>query len=324
MGSVVYGIGSCSPKRLVANRQLEKIVDTSDEWIRTRTGIETRYIAGANEQTYVLAAEAARRALLDADCSAEQIGIIIVATITSHTQMPSAACLVQGEIGAQNAFAFDLNAACSGFLYAVDLAHRYIQSDPSLKVLVIGAETMSSRLDWQDRNTCILFGDGAAAVVMGQSENDRGFIGSNLQSDGRLWPLLYMYGPQSSNPDLRLADNDGSYLRMEGKEVFRHAVVAMADSVHTLLEDSGLAMDDVSLVVPHQANIRILHKLIEKFQITEDKFFINVARYGNTSAASIPLALDDACRQGRIAENDLILLCSFGGGFTWGSALMKW
>ena len=324
MGTVVLGTGSCLPERVLTNVELESIVDTNDEWIRTRTGIESRRIGGKDEQTYQLSANAARQALERAGVAAEDLGLIVVGTISSHMLMPSSACFVQKEIGAKNAFAYDLNAACSGFLYGLDLADKYIRADHNMKVLIIGAETLSSRLNWQDRNTCILFGDGAGAAVFGYAEGTRGIIGSKLLSDGSLWELLYMHAPQSLNPDLMVAGNTGAFIRMEGKEVFKYAVRAMEDSVRELLARERIGMEDVSLVIPHQANIRILNKLIDRLSIPQSKVFINVSKYGNTSAASIPIALDEANSSGLIAEGDTILFCSFGGGLTWGASLIKW
>jgi 3-oxoacyl-[acyl-carrier-protein] synthase-3 len=238
--------------------------------------------------------------------------------------MPSSACFVQNELGAKNAFAYDLNAACSGFLYGLDLADKYIQADHSMKVLVIGAETLSSRLNWEDRNTCILFGDGAGAAVFGHSDSDRGIIGSNMHSDGSLWELLCMHAPESFNPDLIVEGNSGAYIQMEGREVFKHAVRAMEDAVCGLLEREKVSKDSLSLVIPHQANMRILNNLIDRLNIPQSKVFINVSKYGNTSAASIPIALDEANGSGLIAQGDTILFCSFGGGFTWGATLIKW
>lgn len=324
MGIVVMGTGSCLPKRVMTNVDLESIVDTNDEWIRSRTGIESRHIGGKDEQTYKLAAKAAVDAMAAAGVSPEEIGLIVVGTISSHMQMPSTACFVQKEIGANNAFAYDVNAACSGFMYGLDLAYKYIHADHSMKVLVIGAETLSSRLDWEDRNTCILFGDGAGAAVFGYVEGERGIVGTHMLSDGSLWELLHMHGPESSNPDLKVEGNSGAFIRMEGREVFKHAVRAMEDSVNTLLASKGVRIEDISLVIPHQANIRILHKLVDRLKVSQDKVFINVSKYGNTSAASIPIALDDANRKGLITEGDMVLFCSFGGGFTWGAALIKW
>lgn len=324
MGTIVLGTGSCLPKRILTNVELESIVDTSDEWIQSRTGIAARRIGGKGEKTYQLAAKAAQRALDAAGVLAEELDIVLVGTITSHMLMPSSACFVQNEIGAKNAFAYDINAACSGFLYGFDLADKYIQADHSKKILVIGVETLSARLNWEDRNTCILFGDGAGAVVVGHSESERGFVGSNFGSDGSLWELLCMHAPQSLNPDLEVKGNPGSHVIMGGREVFKHAVRAMEDSVRGLLDRQGIDLDAVDLVIPHQANIRILNKLAERLKIPQEKLFINVSKYGNTSAASIPIALDEANNKGLITAGDTVLFCTFGGGFTWGSALVKW
>jgi 3-oxoacyl-[acyl-carrier-protein] synthase-3 len=325
MGTVILGTGSCVPEREMTNVDLEKVVDTSDEWIRTRTGIESRRVGGAGEKTYQLAANAARKALEMAGVSAEELDLLIVATISSHMIMPSTACFVQNEIGASNAFAYDINAACSGFLYGLDIADKHIRADGDAKVLVIGAETLSSRLNWQDRNTCILFGDGAGAAVVGHtSEPNREILGTNHRSDGGLWELLYIHNAPSLNPDLIVADNPGAHIIMEGREVFKHAVKAMEDSVHGLLEKSGLSVADIDVIIPHQANIRILNKLIERLELPRKKVVLNVMRYGNTSAASIPLALDETNRSGRLSKGDTVLFCSFGGGFTWGSTLLRW
>jgi 3-oxoacyl-[acyl-carrier-protein] synthase III len=324
MGTVVLGTGSCLPKRILTNREIEDLVDTSAEWIKTRTGIESRHIGGKGELTYQLAADAAQKALNAAGVSAEELGLVVVGTISSHMLMPSSACFVQKEIGAVNAFAYDLNAACSGFLYGLDLADKYIRSDNSMKILVIGAETLSGRLNWKDRNTCILFGDGAGAAVFGHSHSERGIIGSNLLSDGSLWDLLYMHAPESFNPDLLVEGNSGAFIQMEGREVFKHAVRAMEDSVRGLLQKQDVDIKDINFVIPHQANMRILKNLIDRLDIPKRKVFINVSKYGNTSAASIPIALDEANRNGLMVEGDTVLLCSFGGGFTWGATLIKW
>lgn len=324
MGTVILGTGSCLPAKIVTNHDLARGVDTSDEWIRTRTGISARHVCGQDEQTFHLATTAGRRALEAAGVAAEEIGMVIVATITSHTLMPSTACLVQKELGAGNAFAYDINAACSGFLFALDLGHKYVQADHGLKVLVIGAENMTSRLNWSDRNTCILFGDGAGAAVIGHQAARPGYLGSKLLSDGRLWQLLYMYGPQSSNPEIDTQDHPGTCIAMEGREVFKYAVKAMEEAVHGVLAMAGTDLEAVKLFIPHQANSRILNKLADRLRLPAEKVFVNIAEYGNTSAASIPIALDEAVRGGRILREDLILLCSFGGGFTWGATLIKW
>ena len=313
------------PRRALSNVDLEKIVDTSDEWIRTRTGIKKRHISSSGEYTYYLASRAAEQALDMAGVAAADLDLIVVATISSHMLMPSCACFVQQEIGAKNAFAYDLNAACSGFLYSLDLADKYVQADKNNKILIIGAETLSSRLNWEDRNTCILFGDGAGAAVVGHTDNnDRGIIGSNLCSDGSLWKLLYMHTAESCNPEISVPEWSGAHIVMEGREVFKYAVKAMEDAVRELLEKHDVDLAAVKLVIPHQANVRILNKLVERLELHSDRVFINAPQYGNTSAASIPIALDEANRNGKIIENDLILFCSFGGGFTWGASLLKW
>ncbi len=324
MGTVVLGTGSYLPEKILTNVDLESIVKTDAEWIRTRTGIESRRISGKGEQTCYLASEAAKKALEAAGVSANELGLIVVGTISSHMLMPSSACFVQKEIGATNAFAYDLNAACAGFLYGLDLADKYIQADHSMKVLIIGAEALSGRLDWQDRNTCILFGDGAGAAVLGYSEGERGIVGSKLQSDGNFWELLHMHAPVSSNPDLVVEGNKGAYIKMAGGEVFKHAVRAMQDAVLTLLEREQVDLDSINLVIPHQANNRILKKLINCLNIPLGRVYINVSKYGNTSAASIPIALDEANKEGLINTGDTVLFCSFGGGFTWGATLIKW
>ncbi len=325
MASLIMGTGSCLPRRALSNVDLEKIVDTSDEWIRTRTGIKKRHISSSGEYTYYLASRAAEQALDMAGVAAADLDLIVVATISSHMLMPSCACFVQQEIGAKNAFAYDLNAACSGFLYSLDLADKYVQADKNNKILIIGAETLSSRLNWEDRNTCILFGDGAGAAVVGHTDNnDRGIIGSNLCSDGSLWKLLYMHTAESCNPEISVPEWSGAHIVMEGREVFKYAVKAMEDAVRELLEKHDVDLAAVKLVIPHQANVRILNKLVERLELHSDRVFINAPQYGNTSAASIPIALDEANRNGKIIENDLILFCSFGGGFTWGASLLKW
>ena len=323
MRAAVLGTGSSLPERLLTNAELERMVETSDEWITARTGIRTRCIAGPDEQNYQLASRAAAQALESANVTADEIGLIIVATISSHTLMPSCACFVQTEIGATKAFAFDLNAACSGFLYGLDVARKYIAADPSMKVLLIGSETLSARVDWEDRNTCILFGDGAGACVVGSAAG-RGIIDSYLLSDGSLWKLLYMDSPASANPDLLDPESKGCFIQMSGRDVFKYAVRAMENAVQELLKRQQLAISDISLIIPHQANIRILDKLAERLGAQPSQVFCNVDKYGNTSAASIPIALDEAVREGRLERGDKLLLCAFGGGFTWGSMLMDW
>ncbi|WP_028579076.1 beta-ketoacyl-ACP synthase III [Desulfogranum japonicum] len=322
--AVIIGTGSCVPSRSLSNEDLEKMVETSDKWITTRTGIKTRHISGPDEQNYQLASKAAKRALEMAEVDPADIGLIVVATLSPHMIMPSTACFVQAEIGADNAFAYDLNAACAGFTYALDLARHYVQSQPGMKVLVIGSETLSTRVDWQDRNTCVLFGDGAGAAVVTGTEEDRGIIGSKLHSDGNHWDLLYMDSPESQNADLVKEDWQGSLIRMNGGDIFKHAVRNMDEAVKALLDRHRFSIDDLDLLIPHQANIRILRKLQERLKLPDEKVFVNLHKYGNTSAASIPIALDEANRQGMLHKGDLVALCTFGGGLTWGSLLLRW
>ncbi len=324
MGAVILGTGSCLPERVLSNHDLEKLVETSDEWIMSRTGISTRRISGKGEQTFQLATSAARKAMAMAQVTANEIDLIIVATMSSHMLMPSCACFVQKELGATKAFAYDVNAACSGFLFALDNGDKYLRAEQQRKILVIGAETLSSRTNWKDRNTCILFGDGAGAVVLDYQADDRGVVGSNLFSDGTLWNLLYMHTAPSSNPELEQPDNPGAHILMEGKEVFKYAVKAMQGAIEDLLIREQIDLDAIDVMIPHQANIRILKKLVSRLGINKEKVFINVQKYGNTSAASIPIALDEANREGRLKRGDLLLVCSFGGGFTWGASLIRW
>ena len=322
--AVILGTGSCLPERTLTNTDLERMVETTDEWIVSRTGIRNRRIAGKNEQNYQLATKAARRALAVTGIDVEELDLIIVATISPHMIMPSTACFVQAELGAVNAFAYDINAACAGFTYGLDLASNYIQNRPDMKILLIGAETLSARVNWEDRNTCVLFGDGAGAVILTGSNDGRGIFGSSLHADGKLWNLLCMDSPQSLNPELQRDEWQGAHIRMNGGDIFKHAVRLMEDAVTSLLRKHDLTIDDIGLMIPHQANIRILKNLKERLGIAEEKVFINLSNYGNTSAASIPIALDEAHRLGRLVRGDIVLLCTFGGGLTWGSLLMRW
>lgn len=322
--AVILGTGSCLPEKTLSNADLERMVETSDEWITSRTGIRNRRVAGRDEQNYQLATKAARRALAVTGIEPEELDLIVVATISPHMIMPSTACFVQAELGAVNAFAYDISAACAGFTYGLDLASNYIRNRPDMKILLIGAETLSARVNWEDRNTCVLFGDGAGAVIVAGSNDGRGVFGSNLRADGKLWNLLYMDSPESYNPDLRRDEWQGPFIRMNGSDIFKHAVRLMEDAVTSLLRQHDLTIDDVDLMIPHQANIRILKNLRERLGIPEERVFVNLSQYGNTSAASIPIALDEAHRQGRMARGDIVLLCTFGGGLTWGSLLMRW
>lgn len=321
---MIIGTGSALPERVLTNSDLEKMVETSDEWITSRSGIKTRRIAGKGEETSQLATAAANRALDMADIKAEQLDMIIVGTITCEISMPSCACLVQKNIGAESAFAFDINSACCGFLYGLDIAEKYIKANPDMHILVIGAENLSSRVNWQDRNTCVLFGDGAGAAVVSGATEGRGMISGNMFSDGRLYKLLHMNSAPSLNPDIAIPDYDGSYIKMAGRDVFKYAVRALSDAVSGVLSQENITLDDVDIIVPHQANIRILRSLAERLEVPLEKLYINVFKYGNTSAASIPIALDEANRSGRLNEGEIVLLCAFGGGFTWGASLLRW
>nr|MBF0221760.1 ketoacyl-ACP synthase III [Desulfobulbaceae bacterium] len=323
--SFILGTGSCLPRREVSNHDLESIVDTSDEWITTRTGIKSRRIAGPGEETSKIAAHASRQALDMAGVTAQEIDLIICGTMTSEMSMPSCACLAQKELGAVKAFAYDINAACCGFLYGLDLADAYVRRDPDLKILVIGAENLSARTNWQDRTTCVLWGDGAGAVVVtGTSSYDYGLLGSKLYADGTLSHLLSMNSAKGMNPDLLNANNKGSYIKMEGKDVFKYAVKSMENAVVQVLKKQNMTIEDISYVIPHQANIRILNSLLERLSVPPEKVYVNIHKYGNTSAASIPIALDEANRLGKLHRGDTVLFCAFGGGFTWGASIVKW
>lgn len=322
--AAIIGTGSGLPARILTNEELERMVDTSDEWITSRTGIKARRIAGSGEETSQLAAEAGRQAMEMAGITPAEIDMIVVATISCEKAMPSCACLVQKELEAVNAFAFDINAACSGFLFGLDLAAKYIAHNPDMKILVVGAENLSARTNWQDRNTCVLFGDGAGACVVTGNDQGRGLLASRLYADGRLWELLHLDSAPSMNPDLWPPQNEGAFIKMVGKDVFRYAVRAMADAITAVLSEEGLSIDDVALVVPHQANIRILKSLADHLGVSLEKIYVNLHKYGNTSAATVPIALDEANREGRLRAGDLLLICTFGGGFTWGAAVVRW
>ncbi|MCF6291166.1 MAG: ketoacyl-ACP synthase III [Desulfobacterales bacterium] len=322
--SMIIGTGSCLPERVMTNADLEKMVDTSDSWITSRTGIRTRRIAGAGEETSRLGTAAAREALAMAGVSAAELGLIIVCSITPDLVMPSCACLVQKELGALNAFAFDLNAACSGFVYGLDVADKYIRADPEIKILVIGAENLSARVNWQDRSTCVLFGDGAGAAVLSGTDQDRGLLASRLYSDGRLWKLLSLGGAPSRNPDLDIIGNHEAVIKMAGPDVFKNAVRSMESAVRRLLDDQDVDIGAIRMLIPHQANIRILKSLAERLELPFDKVYTTIQKYGNTSAASVPVALDEANRGGALHRDDLLLFAVFGGGFTWGAALVRW
>jgi 3-oxoacyl-[acyl-carrier-protein] synthase-3 len=320
--SVVRGIGSYLPAKAVTNNDLAAIVDTSDEWIVERTGIRQRHIAAEGETTCDLAVAAARAALDNAGMSAADIDLIVLATSTPDNTFPATATSVQAALGMTHGAAFDVQAVCSGFVYALSVADAMLKAGTAERALVIGAETFSRILDWSDRTTCVLFGDGAGALVLEAQEgegtlDDRGVLATKLHSDGRYKDKLYVDGGPSSTKTV-------GYLRMEGREVFKHAVVNIASVMAETLEMVGMSADQVDWVVPHQANKRILDSTAKRFGISEDKVVLTVDRHGNTSAASIPLALDVAVKDGRIKKGDVILMEAMGGGFTWGAALVRW
>ncbi len=322
----ITGTGSAVPDKVLTNHDLEKLVDTNDEWITTRTGIKQRRIAAENEYTSTFATLAARRALEMAGVSPEELDLIILGTVTPDFPFPATACIIQQELGAHRSAAFDLSAACSGFIYGLNMAEAYIKSGMARKVLVMGAEVLTRIVDFTDRNTCILFGDGAGAVVVEADTGEQGILSSHIFTNGTHWGLLYQPGCGGRNP--AVAPNTFTdklhYLRMEGNEVFKHAVRAMGDAAVAALEHNAVTADDVSLLIPHQANRRIIEATGKRVGIPEERIFVNLHKYGNTSSASIPLALDEANREGRLKSGDLVLLDAFGGGFTYGSVLLKW
>ena len=321
----IAAVGAYVPSQVLTNADLEKIVDTSDEWITTRTGIKERRLAGEWEATSDLAAKAARDALKKADLSADEIDLIIVATITPDMPFPATACLVQQKIGAGRAAAFDVEAACSGFIFALEIGQQFIMSHTYDTVLVIGAEKLSSIIDWKDRNTCVLFGDGAGAAILQNRPNAHGLLTACMGADGTKADLLSMPGGGSRHPaSSKTLDARLHYLRMDGKETFKNAVQAMLIAARDALNRCDVHISEVKCIIPHQANRRIIDAVSERLGARPDQVFINVNKYGNTSAASVAIALDEAVTVGRIVRGDLILLVVFGAGLTWGAALIEW
>ncbi len=320
--SVVRGVGSYLPERVLANAELARMVDTSDEWIQQRTGIRQRHIAAPGETTSQLATRAAQAALNNAGLTGADIDLIVVATSTPDYTFPAVATQVQASLDMRHGVAFDLQAVCSGFVFATTTADKFLTSGSHRRALVIGAETFSRLLDWQDRTTCVLFGDGAGAIVLEAQESDGrlgspGIITSQLRSDGRHRAKLYVDGGPSSTQTV-------GHLRMEGKEVFRHAVGMVTDVVKACFADAGVTAADIDWFVPHQANLRIIDASADKLGLAPEKVVKTVDIHGNTSAASIPLALDVACRDGRLRKGDLVMIEAMGGGFTWGASLIRW
>jgi 3-oxoacyl-[acyl-carrier-protein] synthase III len=318
--SIVRSVGAYLPARVMTNNDLAKLVDTTDEWIVQRTGIKQRHIAAEGENTSDLATAAGRRALENAGLTPDDIDLIIVATTTPDMTFPATAAVVQQKLGMHHGAAFDLQAVCSGFVYAVGTADSYLKNAMAKRVLVIGAETASRILDWTDRSTCVLFGDGAGAVVMElgrDKDQERGVLATSLRSDGHQWNKLYTDGGPSSTQSL-------GHIRMEGREVFKHAVGMITDVVVDVLQKTGHKVEDVDWLVPHQANKRIIDGAGLKLGIPPEKTVVTVDRHANTSAASVPLALNTAVADGRIKRGDLVLLEAMGGGFTWGASLIRW
>jgi 3-oxoacyl-[acyl-carrier-protein] synthase-3 len=315
--AAVFGTGSALPVRRVSNAELAETVDTSDDWIVERSGIRFRHIAGEGETTSSLATDAARRALAAAGMAATQIDLIVLATATPDQTFPASTTLVQAALGIDDCVAFDVGAVCSGFLYAMSVAESMIRAGSATNALVIGAETFSRILDWEDRATCVLFGDGAGAVVLGACDDGRGVLSARLHADGRHNQLLYVDGGPSTTGSV-------GKVRMKGREVFRHAITNLASVMGEVLEQAGMTAADVDWVVPHQANARILDATAKKLGLAPEKVVVTVADHANTSAASVPLALDVAVRDGRIQPGDIVVLEAMGGGFTWGAAILRW
>ena len=315
--SVVLGVGSALPRKRMTNDELAETIETSDQWIVERTGIRSRYLAGEGETTASLATDAARRALQHAELRAEDIDLIVLATATPDQTFPSSATKVQATLGIDDCIAFDVHAVCTGFLYALSVADSMLRSGNARKALVIGAETFSRILDWEDRATCVLFGDGAGALVLSAEESDGGILATKLHADGRHNDLLFVDGGPSTTGTV-------GKLRMKGREVFRHAVINLADVLNEVLQAAGLAAADVDWVVPHQANARILDATAKKLGLPPEKVVVTVAEHANTSAASVPLAFDTAVKDGRIKRGDVVVLEAMGGGFTWGAAVLRY
>ena len=324
MKACIAGTGSYAPAKVVTNADLERMVATSDEWIRERTGIRERRIAATGEACSDLAVQAGKRALTAAGLAATDLDMILVATCTGDYPLPATACLVQHQLGATKAAACDLSAACCGFVYALSVADAYVKSGMR-HVLVIGSEVMSAITDWTDRNTCVLFGDGAGAVIVSASDGEQGILSTHLRSDGTLCELIMVPGGGSRTPPSeKVIAERLQYIKMKGNETFKVAVRTLEEIARTTLSANGLRVEDLDLYVPHQANVRILKAVMERLGLPIEKVLLNLDRYGNTSAASIPIALDEAVREGRIKDGSLVMLGAFGAGLTWASAVIRW
>jgi 3-oxoacyl-[acyl-carrier-protein] synthase-3 len=325
LSTCISGTGSAVPEGVLTNAELERMVDTSDEWITERTGIKTRHIGSAGLATSDLCVQAAERAMEDAGVTAEEIEMLIVATVTPDQILPSTACLVQHKMGLKNALAFDVVAACTGFLYGLSVADHYIRAETHRKILVVGAEMLSTIIDWEDRATCVLFGDGAGAAVFEPCQPPRGVLSTFLRSDGNLWDFLYVPGGGSRYPASERTVNERMhYVKMSGNNVFKHAVRAMEEAAQRALDAAGLTSKDLDFFIPHQANLRIIKATAERIKVPMEKVYVNVDRLGNTSAASVPIALDEINRSGQLKDGRVVEMVAFGGGFTWGAALLRW
>jgi 3-oxoacyl-[acyl-carrier-protein] synthase-3 len=324
--AVIAGTGSFIPDKQLTNDDLTKMVETNDEWITTRTGIKVRHIANENQSTALLATEAAKRAISAAKISPEDIEMIVTATITPEMVFPSTACFVQDMLGAKNAWAFDISAACSGFVYGLSIAQHFVVSGKYDNVLVIGAETLSKITDYTDRKSCILFGDGAGAAVIkrGNANGSKGIFYSTSGSDGSGWTSLYCPAYGSRNPVSKpLADPASVFMKINGREVYQLAVRRIIETVENCMTNCGMSIKDIDLFIPHQMNARIIESVAKRLELADENVFINIDKYGNTSAASIPIALDECMQQGRIKKGDVILLVAFGGGLTWGANVIE-
>lgn len=321
----ILGTGHYAPEKILTNAELEQMVDTSDEWIRTRTGIETRHIAADNENTSDMAVKAAKKAMEMAGTKAEDIDYIFVATTSPDYTMPATACLVQQKLGCTHAGASDIYTACSGFIYSTVLATQMVRTGLYKRVLVIGAETLSRIINWSDRNTCILFGDGAGAAVIGPVEKGLGYLASDLGADGAMGSALNLPASGVAEPVTHRAIDTGRiYVHMEGSEIFKAAVRHMDATTLASMEKAGITKDDIDLFIPHQANYRIIHSAAHKLGLPPEKVAVNVNHYGNTSSASIAIALDEAVRSGRLTKGQVVVMTAFGGGLTWGSMIFRW
>ncbi|MBI4847641.1 MAG: ketoacyl-ACP synthase III [Nitrospirae bacterium] len=323
--SRITGTGSYAPERVLTNFDLERKVDTSDEWITGRTGIKERRIAKDTEATSDLCLEASKNAMKAADVTSAEIDLIIVATMSGDMPMPSTASLLQKKLGAKNAGAFDVNAACSGFLYGLSVADNFVRGGSAKKVLLVGAEVMSKFIDWHDRTTCVLFGDGAGAVVLEPARGQHGILSTHLYSDGNMWDYICLPGGGSLNPpSAKTVKEKMHFVKMKGNETFKVAVRTLERLVIDTLKKNKVKPSELAMLIPHQANLRIIQATAERLKLPMSKVAVNLDRYGNTSSASIPIALDEVVRAGRIKKNDYILLEAFGAGLTWASALIKW